>query len=448
MAAIGRNDPCPCGSGKKHKRCCALAVDVVAQAAHLHDLDRGILEKLRPLLAREGFDVLRGVDDLADELGDDEPASQLLTPFVIYEQPVAFLLDEPDPSLGTASPAAILLARYPGRFDARERAWIANQANVKIRLWEVTAVERGVSLDLVDLESKDQRHVIERLGSTNMPLRSGVLARVVDFEGMTVLDGMHPRVLGPRGIVECRRVLEDLTQKRKTRTPFDRLMAFTSALDFEDEGSAQPPTLENFDGELVVPTNDRFTFPEERRSEILSALEAIEHCDRDEDPDDPEHDVVRYRLWKPGSRQHARWDETIVGQIEVRANVVLLRTNSVERADLYASKLARAFEGLAKRGLRDHEDAMAALSRTGATAPKQELSAGAREALAQIIRAHEDAWPDEPLPALGGKTARQAIKTKKGRAEVELLLREMEHLASKAGEGGMDPQRLRAALGL
>jgi len=24
MAAIGRNEPCPCGSGKKYKRCCAL----------------------------------------------------------------------------------------------------------------------------------------------------------------------------------------------------------------------------------------------------------------------------------------------------------------------------------------------------------------------------------------------------------------------------------------
>ncbi len=22
MSAIGRNDPCPCGSGKKYKRCC------------------------------------------------------------------------------------------------------------------------------------------------------------------------------------------------------------------------------------------------------------------------------------------------------------------------------------------------------------------------------------------------------------------------------------------
>jgi len=27
MSAIGRNEPCPCGSGKKYKRCCALKVN-------------------------------------------------------------------------------------------------------------------------------------------------------------------------------------------------------------------------------------------------------------------------------------------------------------------------------------------------------------------------------------------------------------------------------------
>jgi SEC-C motif-containing protein len=28
VAKVGRNDPCPCGSGKKYKRCCGGAVDV------------------------------------------------------------------------------------------------------------------------------------------------------------------------------------------------------------------------------------------------------------------------------------------------------------------------------------------------------------------------------------------------------------------------------------
>lgn len=33
MAKIGRNDPCPCGSGKKHKKCCSLTDDPPAKQA-------------------------------------------------------------------------------------------------------------------------------------------------------------------------------------------------------------------------------------------------------------------------------------------------------------------------------------------------------------------------------------------------------------------------------
>ncbi len=33
MAKTGRNDPCPCGSGKKYKRCCELKDEAVAAAA-------------------------------------------------------------------------------------------------------------------------------------------------------------------------------------------------------------------------------------------------------------------------------------------------------------------------------------------------------------------------------------------------------------------------------
>ncbi|MFC1937968.1 SEC-C metal-binding domain-containing protein, partial [Chloroflexota bacterium] len=27
MSKIGRNDPCPCGSGKKYKKCCGITGD-------------------------------------------------------------------------------------------------------------------------------------------------------------------------------------------------------------------------------------------------------------------------------------------------------------------------------------------------------------------------------------------------------------------------------------
>jgi len=33
MSEIGRNDPCPCNSGKKYKKCCLLKVDQMKQDA-------------------------------------------------------------------------------------------------------------------------------------------------------------------------------------------------------------------------------------------------------------------------------------------------------------------------------------------------------------------------------------------------------------------------------
>jgi hypothetical protein len=32
MQKVGRNDPCPCGSGKKHKKCCEMK----AKRKHFH----------------------------------------------------------------------------------------------------------------------------------------------------------------------------------------------------------------------------------------------------------------------------------------------------------------------------------------------------------------------------------------------------------------------------
>jgi hypothetical protein len=37
MANTGRNDPCPCGSGKKYKKCCLPKEEAVMLEAHARD---------------------------------------------------------------------------------------------------------------------------------------------------------------------------------------------------------------------------------------------------------------------------------------------------------------------------------------------------------------------------------------------------------------------------
>jgi tetratricopeptide (TPR) repeat protein len=76
MAKIGRNDPCPCGSGKKYKKCC-LSQDeelerqaVAAEGVHDH---RGFCEDCYGDLADASDAVLDLVE--ADKLDEAEIAA-------------------------------------------------------------------------------------------------------------------------------------------------------------------------------------------------------------------------------------------------------------------------------------------------------------------------------------------------------------------------------------
>jgi hypothetical protein len=74
-----------------------------------------------------------------------------------------------------------------------------------------------------------------------------------------------------------------------------------------------------------------------------------------------------------------------------------------------------------------------------------------REIILQMKAQQYARWPDDPLPALGGKTARQAVKKKSGRKAVLDLIREMEHgerREAKAGHPAFDFTDLRKTLGL
>ena len=65
---VGRNDPCPCGSGKKHKHCCAARAQRRADARD--SLAKGVFYILAPLAAVVAGAVV--VSTLfGDTVGDD-----------------------------------------------------------------------------------------------------------------------------------------------------------------------------------------------------------------------------------------------------------------------------------------------------------------------------------------------------------------------------------------
>ena len=69
MPTPGRNDPCPCKSGKKFKKCCASLVDKARELKSGEDViqtrDLQMMEFVQPLLDATGADLKSVKDTLA-----------------------------------------------------------------------------------------------------------------------------------------------------------------------------------------------------------------------------------------------------------------------------------------------------------------------------------------------------------------------------------------------
>src|SRR5260370_38888842 len=115
MAKVGRNDPCPCGSGKKYKRCC-LEKDETAErkfaaTASVPQRQIGtVAAEIAERLAAGAYEI----DETEDELAT---ASNVAVDLVH-----AGRLDEAD----EASPD--LLERFPGVHDGWDRLGMVYEA--------------------------------------------------------------------------------------------------------------------------------------------------------------------------------------------------------------------------------------------------------------------------------------------------------------------------------
>lgn len=164
-------------------------------------------------------------------------------------------------------------------------------------------------------------------------------------------------------------------------------------------------------------------------------------------------------IWfKKGNRRIKSWDNTILGQIFIRGNELIGEVNSLERALRLKSKLSI---GLGKMVVFDRID-----SKDYEAMPKptqEEL----RKFEEEQRRIHSDPevrkellkrqkeyylkdWISSKIPALNNKTPLQAVKTEEGRLQLEVLINQMEGMDSAQPDylPRMDMNFLRQKLGL
>jgi hypothetical protein len=433
QAKVGRNDPCPCGSRQKFKKCHGAAGK--AELGKLsrsgwHDVDTRLAEELSEQMEkREGKGWLTSA---ARELyGKREPWAGVLIPWALFDRRTG----------GGKRVAELFLEERGASLSPLERRWLQAQLRGRWEVWEVLSVDRDTAaLELVGLLSGARARVMDVAASKALSFRDAMLARLVTPEGEAeaLMGGSHTRTLPPEQADEVVRKVG------AGKDPVALLAAWDEAVSSAALKAASPMVFKNTDGHPTVFVEDEFEVARGRDAEVKAALLAQEGAELDEDD---------RRGWgitftRPGNAVHQTWKATVLGGARLTGKALTLTSNSVERADV----LRRRAEAAAGEALRHRRRKKTAPpdARGGKTVmldaqPMVGFEWNSEAAVQSLFRG----WLDEPLPALEGRAPRQALEDDDGRRRVHLLLKEMEHAHGRdPTDQQPDPGALRRELGL
>jgi hypothetical protein len=454
----GRNDPCPCGSGKKYKKCCELTVRPVVdpdavRANAAKDADRRLTERmLRFARMRTGTQWLPAAFEMYTDGTDEEIADaelQLAVPWAMFSVAAA---------IGELSLAQTFREEHASRLPLEIREVLDAQLSAWLTVWDVRRVERGVGVQVTDLLSGEERFVHEISASATLSVRDVLLGRVVDIGGISFFGGMHPSPLGPADadvvVREIRRLCHVRTRPvvpERLRLPTIELALITVWRGVVEQRNTRPaPRLTNTDGEPVLLTTDHFDVLVRDRSMLLARLSAIAGAEEPEVSDSDRNETT-ITITKPGNAKMKSWDNTIIGRIVIKGNRMRIESNSTRRADMLRASLTEHLGQLVRYRIRD-ETSQEELVRQASEPrePKFAAPVSSPESAA-IMKEFKERymldWLDEEIPALGGLTPREAARSPRSRKSLELLLRDFENHEGRLPESErFDVDRLRTAL--
>lgn len=419
-AALGRNEPCWCGSGRKYKQC-HLGVSTLPP---LPERVGWLARKAVAFLERSGPQAFADVSVMAytraGSTGDRDAMRRAM------EDPLT--LDLVLTEWGWFE--RFLAARSPLLPDD-EALLAASWVLVDRSVHEVTAVRPGEGLTLRDLRTGEEIEVRERTLSREAKAGMRICARPCP-------DGATHQFIGGVFPVEPGRE-RDL-------------------LDLLDDGDAlaiaewmadrdRPPMLATREGEPMVECRLMFLVPllDEARAKL------DQHYEADEDVDD---------AWR--ELHQLTDDEAIVrATLRIDGQHLIVETNSEARADRVRDHLKAISVGLhigdertpfdldTMRRRAELDDILFGSARPATSPPADQLPSGDRAAvLAQVRDGMEQRWCDEPVPALGGLTPREAAADPTRIGELERLLASFERYDEPPDGVSLRPARLRELLGL
>ncbi|TMQ05525.1 MAG: hypothetical protein E6J90_48830, partial [Deltaproteobacteria bacterium] len=344
MAKIGRNEPCPCGSGKKLKKCCG---DPRAAAAYTGIDRQNALERLN-----QWIDVFAEDDweDASDDLWGHylDQADELPPELMQFSQAVEDMWCAFD-YLGERGERLIDVFMAEAELGDGERAFLTALRTSSMRLYEIVDALPGVSLTLRDAIEGGQVTVKERTGSRTIGRHEYVAARVVP-RGPSGGPEIEAGLLHIPGLIKDS-VVAQLREHRahfldehrgasidefyKTMPPFFHDVWVGSFLD------PYVPTPKTTDGEDMIPTEVQFDVSDPEA--VSRALDDCTELERDGE------------IWTWTGKNH-EGKLIILGKVERRGERLVLETLSVERAERGRAMLEAIVGGCVRHRATSHDN--------------------------------------------------------------------------------------------
>jgi hypothetical protein len=444
----GPNDPCPCGSGKKRKKCCGAKGAVVG---FTHS-DRSSAYRKLSLLAEEfgeeddaAFREAWGSwwdDDreLPEEL--DSMSEAVVDGWFFFDRP----LD------GEETLADVALDQLD--LAAGERNFIRMARTTAMHLYEVEDAVPGVSLTLRDVLEGHRVTVCEKLGSRTIARYAWLAARLVPRGPSGGPEIEHLLPIADMLQEPVRRQLAAMRADVLLRSPGDVQSLYKELPPFFHDAwvssilDPQVPQLANTDGETIVWT--RVSFDVLDQEHVMSALDAMGVLERGDG-----------MAWG-WTGSNARGETVSLGHVKLDEKRLVLEANSAERAQRGRTIIEEAVGQAARHRSTTHEDPTRSVKealRNRALGGAADEGPGDPAIPREVVEAltlnhygrHYRAWLDDSIPALEGSSPRVAAKDARLQPKLVDLLHQLEGAYQKAlmrGEPAYDPSWMWAELGL
>ena len=462
----GRNDPCPCGSGKKYKKCCLLG-EQAARPLTKQLLDEASTNAIALLL---DFSIKfpeplkepplnRPVPELPNADAQDALQNELLAPWILY---LWYPPEAPSQALPSDRTVAARFLRQEGeKLDGITRRFIEAARLEPFSYWQVEGVSPGASLLLKDMVTGVERLVYD-VSSSNMAAKWDIFfAQVVGLEGTFIFNSIGVYPLAPNQFRQSiGEFAEDIKKQIGESADRRRLLGYQTEfilhyLQCVDEMlHPKLPEMQNMDGDKLVFAKSRYVFDAASRLDVIKALISV----RDVEKSGEEGGDAKF-VWlaMPKAANHKR--KVVKAGIRVGQDWLESECNSEARDKALRKQLLKHLGSLMTHestnlqpfnpGKMSGELPQAGADKSGAL-DLATLSEEDRKQIEKVLTEQQMSWLDENVPMLGNKTPRETASTPQGKKQIAGMINDWENMQSRVRDRQFrfDFNKLRAELGI